>query len=98
VEFRAFQSLVLLRVGEARAAGDVLKRTIAQTIHPYPIQAEAIRKIGDAYNRWPLTPRLAGCSTAGWHGRDSRLKALAPKVSPGSGSGVQNLTVASTYP
>jgi hypothetical protein len=49
VEFRAFQSLVL-RVGEARAAGDVLKRTIAQTIHPYPIQAEAIRKIGDAYN------------------------------------------------
>jgi len=25
------------------------KRTIAQTIHPYPIQAEAIRKIGDAY-------------------------------------------------
>jgi pyruvate/2-oxoglutarate dehydrogenase complex dihydrolipoamide dehydrogenase (E3) component len=33
--------------------------TIAQTIHPYPTQAEAIRKIGDAYNRTRLTPRLS---------------------------------------
>lgn len=31
---------------------------IAETIHPYPTQAEAIRKIGDAYNRSRLTPRL----------------------------------------
>ena len=29
---------------------------IADTIHPYPTQAEAIRQIGDAYNRTRLTP------------------------------------------
>ena len=32
---------------------------IAQTIHPYPTQAEAIRKIGDMYNRARLTPRVS---------------------------------------
>ena len=30
--------------------------TIARTIHPYPTQAEVIRKAGDAYNRTRLTP------------------------------------------
>jgi hypothetical protein len=29
---------------------------IASTIQPYPTQAEAIRKAGDAYNRTRLTP------------------------------------------
>jgi pyruvate/2-oxoglutarate dehydrogenase complex dihydrolipoamide dehydrogenase (E3) component len=29
---------------------------IARTIHPYPTQAEAIKKLGDAYNRTRLTP------------------------------------------
>lgn len=29
---------------------------IAATIHPYPTQAEAVRKLGDAYNRTRLTP------------------------------------------
>ena len=29
---------------------------IASTIHPYPTQAEAIRQVGDAYNRTRLTP------------------------------------------
>jgi pyruvate/2-oxoglutarate dehydrogenase complex dihydrolipoamide dehydrogenase (E3) component len=29
---------------------------LANVIHPYPTQAEAIRKIGDAYNRTRLTP------------------------------------------
>jgi pyruvate/2-oxoglutarate dehydrogenase complex dihydrolipoamide dehydrogenase (E3) component len=29
---------------------------IAKTIHPYPTQAEAIRKVGDLYNRTRLTP------------------------------------------
>lgn len=29
---------------------------IASVIHPYPTQAEAIRKLGDAYNRTRLTP------------------------------------------
>jgi pyruvate/2-oxoglutarate dehydrogenase complex dihydrolipoamide dehydrogenase (E3) component len=32
--------------------------TIARTIHPYPTQAEVIRKAGDAYNRTRLTPRV----------------------------------------
>ncbi len=31
-------------------------RGIGNTIHPYPTQAEAIRKLGDQYNRTPLTP------------------------------------------
>ena len=29
---------------------------IANTIHPYPTQAEAIRKVGDMYHRTKLTP------------------------------------------
>ena len=33
--------------------------TIAQTIHPYPTQGEAIRKIADMYNRTRLTPRVS---------------------------------------
>jgi pyruvate/2-oxoglutarate dehydrogenase complex dihydrolipoamide dehydrogenase (E3) component len=33
--------------------------TLADTIHPYPTQTEAIRKIGDAYNRSRLTPRVS---------------------------------------
>lgn len=31
-------------------------RTLADVIHPYPTQAEAIRKVADAYNRTRLTP------------------------------------------
>jgi pyruvate/2-oxoglutarate dehydrogenase complex dihydrolipoamide dehydrogenase (E3) component len=34
--------------------------TIANTIHPYPTQAEAIKQVGDAYNRTRLTPFLKG--------------------------------------
>jgi pyruvate/2-oxoglutarate dehydrogenase complex dihydrolipoamide dehydrogenase (E3) component len=33
---------------------------IASTIHCYPTQAEAIRKLGDAYNRTRLTPFVKG--------------------------------------
>ncbi|HUG36522.1 MAG TPA: hypothetical protein VML54_06200, partial [Candidatus Limnocylindrales bacterium] len=52
----------------ARHAGDMVSELtlamvnkiglgkIARTIHPYPTQAEAIRKLGDAYNRTRLTP------------------------------------------
>jgi hypothetical protein len=29
---------------------------LASVIHPYPTQAEAIRQLGDAYNRTRLTP------------------------------------------
>jgi pyruvate/2-oxoglutarate dehydrogenase complex dihydrolipoamide dehydrogenase (E3) component/uncharacterized membrane protein YdjX (TVP38/TMEM64 family) len=32
--------------------------SIANVIHPYPTQAEAIRKAGDAYNRTRLTPMV----------------------------------------
>ncbi|MGH7899034.1 MAG: mercuric reductase [Candidatus Binatia bacterium] len=39
----------------AMAAGMGLGR-LASVIHPYPTQAEAIRQLGDAYNRTRLTP------------------------------------------
>lgn len=54
----------------ARHAGDMISEitlamvagvglgTIAKTIHPYPTQAEALKKAGDAYNRTRLTPRV----------------------------------------
>ena len=32
---------------------------IASTIHPYPTRAEAIRRVGDQYNRTRLTPTVA---------------------------------------
>jgi pyruvate/2-oxoglutarate dehydrogenase complex dihydrolipoamide dehydrogenase (E3) component len=32
--------------------------TLASVIHPYPTQAEAIRQIGDVYNRTRLTPAV----------------------------------------
>ncbi len=38
-------------------------KTLASTIHPYPTQAEALRKTGDLYTRTRLTPfvkRLMG--------------------------------------
>ena len=31
---------------------------LASTIHPYPTQAEALKKLGDAYQRTRLTPRV----------------------------------------
>jgi len=37
---------------------------IARTIHPYPTQADAIRRLGDAYNRTRLTPRVRGLLAA----------------------------------
>ncbi len=40
-------------------AGKVGLGTMASVIHPYPTQAEAIRKAGDAWNRTRLTPRIA---------------------------------------
>jgi len=33
-------------------------KALASTIHPYPTQAEAIRKTADAYQRTRLTPRV----------------------------------------
>ena len=52
----------------ARHAGDMISeltlamthglglKKIGSTIHPYPTQAEAIRRVGDQYNRTRLTP------------------------------------------
>jgi pyruvate/2-oxoglutarate dehydrogenase complex dihydrolipoamide dehydrogenase (E3) component len=37
-------------------AGKIGLGRIANVIHPYPTQAEAIRQLGDAYNRTRLTP------------------------------------------
>jgi pyruvate/2-oxoglutarate dehydrogenase complex dihydrolipoamide dehydrogenase (E3) component len=31
---------------------------VAKAIHPYPTQADAIRKVGDQFNRTRLTPRV----------------------------------------
>ena len=36
---------------------------IAGTIHPYPTQAEAIRKVADQYNRTRLTPKVKSIMT-----------------------------------
>lgn len=47
----------------AITAGVGLK-TLARTIHPYPTQAEAIKRVADAYNRTRLTPFLRR-----WFGR-----------------------------
>jgi pyruvate/2-oxoglutarate dehydrogenase complex dihydrolipoamide dehydrogenase (E3) component len=40
-------------------AGGVGLGTLASVVHPYPTRAEAIRKLGDQYNRTRLTPRTA---------------------------------------
>jgi pyruvate/2-oxoglutarate dehydrogenase complex dihydrolipoamide dehydrogenase (E3) component len=50
---------MLSEVTEA-IVGKLGLRTIAQVIHPYPTQAEAIKKVADAYNRTRLTPRVKG--------------------------------------
>ena len=48
---------MLSEITLAMAAGIGLK-TLSGVIHPYPTQAEAIKQIGDAYNRTRLTPFL----------------------------------------
>ncbi len=39
-------------------AGALGLKTLARTIHPYPTQAEALKKTADAYNRTRLKPWL----------------------------------------
>jgi pyruvate/2-oxoglutarate dehydrogenase complex dihydrolipoamide dehydrogenase (E3) component len=48
--------------------GKVGLGTVANTIHPYPTQAEAIRRVGDRFNRTRLTPLVASLmkSWLGW--------------------------------
>ena len=49
---------MISEIGVAMAAGLGLGG-LSQVIHPYPTQAEAIRKVGDAFNRTRLTPTVA---------------------------------------
>ena len=48
---------MIAEVATAMTGGMGLK-AIASTIHPYPTQAEAIRKTADAYQRTRLTPKV----------------------------------------
>lgn len=50
---------IISEITTAMVSGVGLK-TLAQVIHPYPTQAEAIRKVADAYNRTRLTPTVKG--------------------------------------
>ncbi len=68
VHVRAGSDTILGATIVARHAGEMLNEltlamvrriglgALASVIHPYPTQAEAIRKAGDAYNRTRLTP------------------------------------------
>jgi len=68
VHLKKGSSLILGATIVARHAGDMINEfslamtagfglsTIGRTIHPYPTQAEAIKKLADAYNRTRLTP------------------------------------------
>jgi pyruvate/2-oxoglutarate dehydrogenase complex dihydrolipoamide dehydrogenase (E3) component len=70
VHVRQGTDLIIGATLVARHAGEIISEltlaitagigltTISGTIHPYPTQAEAIRKIADAYNRTRLTPRV----------------------------------------
>jgi pyruvate/2-oxoglutarate dehydrogenase complex dihydrolipoamide dehydrogenase (E3) component len=44
----------------ALMVGGIGLKTLARTIHPYPTQAEIVRKVGDAYNRTRLSPFVKG--------------------------------------
>ncbi len=50
---------LISEISVAMAAKAGLK-TLSNVIHPYPTQAEAIKRVADAYNRTRLTPRVAG--------------------------------------
>jgi pyruvate/2-oxoglutarate dehydrogenase complex dihydrolipoamide dehydrogenase (E3) component len=70
VHVRAGTDKILGATIVARHAGEMISEltlamvgrlglgTIARTIHPYPTLAEGIKKVGDAYNRTRLTPRI----------------------------------------
>ena len=46
--------------------------TISRTIHPYPTQAEAWKKLGDAWNRTRLTPRVRALADTLFRLRDRK--------------------------
>ena len=47
-------------IGEIALAmtGNLGLKTLAKTVHPYPTHGEALKKIGDAYNKTRLTPTV----------------------------------------
>jgi pyruvate/2-oxoglutarate dehydrogenase complex dihydrolipoamide dehydrogenase (E3) component len=72
VHVRAGSDHILGATVVARHAGEMISEltlamvgrlglgTLARTIHPYPTQAEAIKRVADAYNRTRLTPLVKG--------------------------------------
>jgi len=70
VHTRAGSDTILGATIVARHAGEMISelslamvgglglKTLDQTIHPYPTQAEAIKKVAGAYSRTRLTPRI----------------------------------------
>ncbi len=72
VHVRAGTDRILGATIVARHAGDMISeltlaltgglglKDLARTIHPYPTQAEALKKLGDAYSRTRLTPFVQG--------------------------------------
>ncbi|GAB4425191.1 MAG: mercuric reductase [Anaerolineae bacterium] len=58
---------------------------LATVIHPYPTQAEAIKKVADAYNRTRLTPAVQK-AFAGWFKatRDERLERPESRLAAGA--------------
>ena len=53
---------LISEISTAMAAGMSLG-SLANVIHPYPTQAEAIRKCGDQYNKGRFTPRIKSLMT-----------------------------------
>jgi pyruvate/2-oxoglutarate dehydrogenase complex dihydrolipoamide dehydrogenase (E3) component len=47
-------------ISELAMVGGLGLRTLARTIHPYPTQAEAIKRVANAYNRSRLTAFVKG--------------------------------------
>ena len=72
VHVRAGTDRILGATVVARHAGEMISeltlamvgglglKDLAHTIHPYPTQAEAFKKVGDAYSRTRLTPLIRG--------------------------------------
>ena len=72
VHVRAGTDRILGATVVARHAGEMISELtlamvgglglndLARTIHPYPTQAEAFKKVGDAYSRTRLTPLIRG--------------------------------------
>ena len=65
--------------------GNIGLKTLSTVIHPYPTQAEAIKKVADAYNRTRLTPTVKK-ALSGWLNvtADERLERSETKLAAGA--------------